>query len=103
LVETGFISNPGEAKKLATNSYRNKMARQIFNGIKSYFYRSPPAGSYVAWRKNDGSEFDYVIARGDTLSTIARRHNISVSALRQHNDLRGDVIRVGQKLRIPST
>ncbi len=102
LVETGFISNPGEAKKLSSRAYRKKMARQIFNGIKSYFYRSPPAGSYVAWRQRNGDS-DYVIARGDTLSTIARKHNVSVTALRRHNGLRSDVIRVGQKLKIPST
>ncbi|WP_372783739.1 N-acetylmuramoyl-L-alanine amidase, partial [Litorivivens sp.] len=42
LVETGFISNPGEAKNLATNWYRAKMARAIFNGIDNHFKRSPP-------------------------------------------------------------
>jgi len=58
LIETGFISNPKEAKLLATASYRQKMANSIFTGIYRYFERSPPAGSYVAWRKNGGKESD---------------------------------------------
>ena len=56
LVETGFISNPGEAKKLSTSKYRKQMANSVFRGIKKYFYRYPPAGSYVAWKKNGGNE-----------------------------------------------
>ncbi|WP_460103585.1 N-acetylmuramoyl-L-alanine amidase [Sessilibacter sp. MAH4] len=102
LVETGFISNPKEAKNLGSKNYRRKMAKQIFTGLKTYFERTPPAGTYVAYKKA-GIEREYVIASGDTLSTIARKHNTSVSAIRQHNGLRNDTIRVGQRLKIPST
>ena len=38
---------------------------------------------------------------GDTLSGIASRHNVPVSVLRSSNDLRGDMIHPGQKLRLP--
>ena len=41
------------------------------------------------------------VARGDTLSTIAERHGISVRQLRKTNNLQSDTIRVGQQLRIP--
>ena len=37
LVETGFISNPGEERKLADPKYRAQAARAIFEGIKEYF------------------------------------------------------------------
>ena len=102
LVETGFISNPGEAKRLASPAFRKKMARQIFTGIKSYFYQAPPVGTHVAWRKKGGLR-EYVIASGDTLSDIAKKHNISVSAIRTHNGLKNDKIRVGQRLKIPAS
>ena len=102
LVETGFISNPGEAKRLASPAFRKKMAGQIFAGIKTYFYEVPPVGSYVAWRKKGGA-LEYVIASGDTLSEIAERHNISVSAIRSHNGLKSDKIQPGQRLIIPSS
>jgi LysM repeat protein len=42
------------------------------------------------------------VRRGETLSTIARQHQVSVSRIRAENQLRGDHITVGQSLRIPS-
>lgn len=42
----------------------------------------------------------YRVKNGDVLGTIARRHGVSVRELRQWNGLRGDMIRVGQKLYI---
>jgi len=105
LVETGFISNPQEAQKLNTPSYRRFIAEAIFAGIKGYFYDAPPAGTYVAWSKNQGgsSAAHYTIASGDTLSDIAKRHNVSLGKLLEHNGLHSSaVIRVGQRLAIPS-
>lgn len=43
----------------------------------------------------------YSVRRGDTLSTLARRHGTTVAALRQANNLGGDTLRVGQRLRLP--
>jgi LysM repeat protein len=42
-----------------------------------------------------------VVRRGDTLWHIARTHHTTVRALKAANGLRGDLIRVGQRLRIP--
>lgn len=42
LVETGFISNPEEEKRLNDAAYQDKMATAIVNGIKRYFKRNPP-------------------------------------------------------------
>ena len=42
----------------------------------------------------------YRVRSGDVLGTIARKHGVSVRELRQWNSLRGDMIRVGQKLYI---
>lgn len=36
LVETGFLSNPVEEKKLATASYRKQLAKAIYNGLVAY-------------------------------------------------------------------
>lgn len=43
----------------------------------------------------------YVIQPGDTLGAIARRHGTTVAALRAMNNLRGDLVRVGDTLLIP--
>jgi N-acetylmuramoyl-L-alanine amidase len=42
LVETAFISNPEEERRLNTEEYRDKMARAILAGIKKYFASNPP-------------------------------------------------------------
>lgn len=41
LVETAFISNPEEERKLNDDDYQEKMARAILNGIKNYFDSNP--------------------------------------------------------------
>jgi N-acetylmuramoyl-L-alanine amidase len=42
LVETAFISNPDEEKKLRDESYQDKIADAIVGGIKHYFAKNPP-------------------------------------------------------------
>jgi len=42
LVETAFISNPEEEKRLNDEAYQEQMARAIVNGIKRYFEKNPP-------------------------------------------------------------
>jgi N-acetylmuramoyl-L-alanine amidase len=102
LVETGFISNPEEAKLLRTRSYQQKMARAIHSGVRSWFMEHPPADTLLAWQKQSMGR-EYVISSGDTLSEIAQRFNVSVASLRARNALSNNTIRIGQKLIIPTT
>jgi N-acetylmuramoyl-L-alanine amidase len=49
-VETAFISNPSEEKKLRNTAYQEKMANAIFSGIRKYFARNPPVPhDKLAW------------------------------------------------------
>jgi len=100
LIETGFISNPGEAERLATPAYQDKMARAIRRGIQSWFARQPPPGTLLAWQREQGGR-EVTIAAGDTLSEIAERYGVSVAAIKTTNGLSRDVIFVGQTLLIP--
>jgi N-acetylmuramoyl-L-alanine amidase len=102
LVETGFISNPEEARLLATRDYQRKMARAIHGGVKSWFLEHPPSDTLVAWEKRQSGR-EYVISRGDTLSEIAVRFNTTVSQLRAYNGMSGSSIRIGQKIKIPAS
>ena len=43
----------------------------------------------------------HTVARGDTLSTIAQKYNVSVSDLREVNEIRGTNLSINQKLLIP--
>lgn len=44
----------------------------------------------------------HTVRRGETLSSIAQKYGVTVSALRQANNISGDRINVGQKLKIPA-
>ena len=42
LVETAFISNPEEERKLRSEAYQNDLANALINGIQKYFAANPP-------------------------------------------------------------
>ncbi len=106
LVETGFISNPDESRKLATPAYRKQMAGSVFKGIRQYFYQHPPAGTYVAAQLQSGGikdfERQHTVAAGDSLSAIAARYGVSSQQLMQYNKMNSTVVKLGQVIRIPS-
>jgi len=104
LIEIGYISNPKEAKALSSRSHQKKLAKAIFKGLKTYIEQNPPPGSFLAWKKQgENATTSYVIARGDTLSTIAKKYRVTAKRLKEINNLRSDLIRTGQVLRIPTT
>lgn len=92
LVESAFLSNPREEALLRTASHRRKLAAAIYSGIRRYYER----------RRPDARPEFYVVKRGDTLSEIAQRYRISVNALKKVNNMQSNMVRVGQKLQIPS-
>jgi N-acetylmuramoyl-L-alanine amidase len=103
LVETAFISNPSEEKKLNDPAYRKRLAKAIRDGVRDYFHTQPPPGTWLASNAKIVAR-EHVVGRGDTLSLIANRHNVTLSRLRAANSgsLRGDVVRIGDRLRIPA-
>ena len=107
LVETGFITNPKEAKNLNSAAHRQKLAQAVFQGVKEYFEDKPPEGSWVSWRKQKGlsprGEITHVISKGDTLSEIALKYRVSVAKIKKVNKLSSHKIRVGQSLTIPTS
>lgn len=104
LIETGYISNPQEARALRSPAHQKKLSLAIFQGIKEYVEAHPPPGSFFAWKKRGSqSKAHYVIVRGDTISTIAQRYRVSMESLRRLNRLSTDTIRIGQVLQIPTS
>ena len=103
LVETGFISNSSEENKLRDRKHQGRLASAVLAGVRSYFYANPPSDTQIAMdlRRTPASRVRHVIARGDTISEIAQRYNVSPAAIRRENKLSTDRIRVGQTLNIP--
>jgi len=107
LVETGFISNPSEAKKLQTASHQQSLARSIHSGVRQFFHENPPPGTYVAWLRDSGkiasAPREHIVRSGESLALLAQRYQVSLTSLRSANNLRNDVIKIGQTLSIPAT
>ena len=98
LVETAFITNPEEEKRLNSPDFQAQLAGAIMEGIKEYFANHPPPGT--RWASKGGGR-QHVIGKGDTLGRIAKQYAVSVSSLRSLNRLEDGSLRVGQVLIIP--
>lgn len=93
LVETAFISNPDEERKLKSSSHQNKLAQAMLSGIRHYFQRNPLPGATIPQQ--------HIVNSGDTLSTIAERYQVSLNALKSSNSLKTTHLKVGDVLMIP--
>lgn len=93
LVETAFISNPDEERKLRSTSHQNKLARAMMTGIRNYFQRNP--------LPNSNFPQQHIVSSGDTLSTIAQRYQVSLAQLKTNNQLKNSKLKVGDVLMIP--
>ena len=106
LVETGFLSNPHDAKLLATESHRKLVGESIAWGVYEYFCANPPWHTSLSQKQIEcvsrPSLSTHRVNRGDTLSGIAQRYRVSLAALQRVNNLRNDRIHIGQELNIPN-
>ena len=102
-MESGFLTNPTEEKRLRDKAYRSRLANAILAGVRSYFYTNPPPDTQIAMdlRREPTRQVRHVVTRGDTVSEIAERYNVSKASIRRANKLSNDNIRIGQTLSIP--
>lgn len=53
LIETGFISNPNEERRLRSYAYQQKLARAMMRGVRQYFSYFPPRDTWLSvWRQH---------------------------------------------------
>ncbi len=93
LVETAFISNPEEERKLNDANHQYKLAQAMLSGIRSYFQRNPVTQQLKPQQ--------HIVSRGDTLSTIAQRYRVNMTELKSTNNLQTSTLHVGDVLMIP--
>ncbi len=103
LIETAFISNPSDERKLRSKKFQEEMARGIYAGLK----RAEPwllarRGVPLNTAHASATHEDYIVRPGDTLTAIARAHDVQVEALRATNNLQSSSLPVGLRLRIPA-
>jgi N-acetylmuramoyl-L-alanine amidase len=55
LVETAYISNPADERRLRSPAQQRRLAEAIFDGIADYFHQFPPQGSLFARTRTGGS------------------------------------------------
>ncbi len=101
LVETAFISNPAEEKRLNDPAHREKLADALVTGIRDYFATTSPPGTWFA--ANPQPARHHIVARGESLSLIAQRHSVTVASLRRVNNLGSDIVQAGIVLKIPTS
>jgi N-acetylmuramoyl-L-alanine amidase len=60
LVETDYISDPREERRLRNPSHQRKIADAIFRGVRAYFRQHPPSGTLFAEERAAG--LDHLVA-----------------------------------------
>jgi N-acetylmuramoyl-L-alanine amidase len=105
LVETAFISNPEEERRLRDPDYQERLAGAIHAGVRRYFYDNPPPGSRVATlaARERGQALRHIVSPGETLTDVAGRYAVSIDELRQKNHLDTETVASGTILEIPVT
>ncbi|EIL87700.1 N-acetylmuramoyl-L-alanine amidase [Rhodanobacter fulvus Jip2] len=125
LVETAFISNPKEERKLRDPTHQKRLAAAVMGGVKNYFESTPPPGTWFAaqaaqrsgvqlasadksttsssTRADAGVRDLHKVNRGESLGSIARQYGVSVSALKNANQMNSDTVRAGVMLAIPTS
>ena len=105
LIETGFITNPNEERKLSDPAHRQRLASAVVTGVRGYFSEQAPPGTWFAAQQEREDEKargrQYVVSRGETLSQIATRHGVPMDIILLANNKRNDDVRVGERLIIP--
>lgn len=99
LIETGFITNSQEEKRLSNSYYQKVLAAAITSGIKDYFMKYPPPNTLFAAQKYAKR---YVVRRADTLASIAERYYVSSRLLMQLNHLTFGIVHPGQTILVPT-
>ncbi len=130
LVETAFISNPIEERKLRDPTHQAELAQAVMGGVRNYFEATPPPGTWFAaeaarrsgamlasaqtgrGRKvsvaatsshaDDSVRDRHRVTRGESLGSIARQYGVSVGALKSANRIDGNTIHAGAVLAIPA-
>lgn len=108
LVETGFLSNPEEEKKLNSLAYRKKVAYMIYQGLSEYrrkVDKTERAHKVVSNTGNNSKIKDsglrHKVVSGESLIALARKYKVTTTSIIQLNKLKNHNLFIDQVLKIP--
>ena len=90
IIEYGFLDNKGDAERIKNNW--EKYAEAVVKAVAEY--KNIPYGESIP-------STTYTVQRGDTLWNIAKKFNTNVNEIKRLNNLKSNVLYVGQTLRVP--
>lgn len=90
VINYGYINNNDDINNVL-NDYI-KYAESVVKGIADYYGKN--------YNYNLGNE--YIVKKGDTLYSIAKKYNISVNELKEYNNLKSNTLNINQILKIPT-
>ena len=93
LVESGYVSNPSEARLLGQAAYQRKLASAIMSGIVAYLSRKPPPGTTLALAAANAATEPFR-GLGDADARIASDCCAKVERLRAEQPFADDMIRI---------
>jgi N-acetylmuramoyl-L-alanine amidase len=73
LVETAFITNPSEERRLRDEGHRRELATAVLGGVRNYFESMPPPGTWFAAQaaRRNGTSLASAAASPDAPVTVA--------------------------------
>ena len=93
IVEYGFVDSTGDDVDLLKNSWQD-LAEAVVKAVTEY-----AGGTYVP--KSDSNY--YKVQSGDSLWSIAKKFNTTVDKLKEKNNLKSNLLSIGQILYLPET
>ena len=90
IIEYGFLDNKGDAERIKNNW--EKYAEAVVKAVAEY--KNIPYGESTLFTT-------YTVQRGDTLWNIAKKFNTNVNEIKRLNNLKSNILYVGQTLRVP--
>ena len=111
LVETGFLSNPEEEKKLSTIAYRKKVAYMIYESLVEYRRKNVPQPIKNTSKEREITHQDkstiqdsgvrHKVKSGETLNGVAKKYNVKASDIQSLNKLKRRELWIRETLKIP--
>jgi N-acetylmuramoyl-L-alanine amidase len=112
LIETAFISNPGEEQMLRSPRFQQGIAFAIAEAVYEFAPAAPPDKNKKILAAASSGELpkgasvnklrSYSVKKGDTVHAIARKYDTTVAELLKINRLKADApLYVGRKLKLP--